>query len=140
MGTAKTLEANGGSCASGSIAAADDANYVQSSDGADFPDADVFLSLSYTTATGVEGKNVNILYAEHNVDGTSDEQDPETNYKPKILCSFTVNDVTATQYFRKTVRDVPREMKCWLHNDSTGQTISAGWVLKFIPRSYKAAA
>ncbi len=138
-GTSKTLEANGGSCATGSIAAADDSSYNRSTDGSNYPDAEVVLSLAYATATGIEGKIVNILYAEQNVSGTNDEQAPETNYKPKVLCSFAVNDVTATQYFRKVVRNVPAEFLAWLHNDGTGQTISAGWTLSIIPRSNKAA-
>ncbi len=138
FGTAKTLEANGASIANNALAQADDANYDQVSDGASFMYADFVASFTYATAP-TEG-TVLALYARPlDIDGTNDAEVPETTRSTMFVGSFVVNNVTTTQYATLLERQVPKLAAYYLHNNGTGQTVSAGWTLKVTPRSYKAA-
>lgn len=132
LGTQKTLEANGASIANNAVAQADDANYVVATDSSSYPDAEFQLSVTFAVAP-TENTTVDLYAQELNFDGTNDEQAVEATYKPKYITSFVVNNVTTAQYLNRRVRNVPRDAAYWLHNNGTGQTISAGWTLKVVP-------
>lgn len=135
LGTALTLEANGASIANNAIGVADDDSYSRATDGSDAPDGYFVFSGAFGTAP-TENTTLDIYYQELNISGTNDEQTPETTYKTKYACSLTVNNVTTTQYLKsRLVRDVPPEFSASLYNNATGQTLSAGWTLVFVPQT-----
>jgi len=131
-GTQKTLEANGASSASASFTQADDAN-VASADTGDYPDADFALTLTFGTAPAAN-KTVGLYVQPLNVDGTADEPTPDANYKRHFVGAFVPDAVNTSQTLWLRAYDLPKEYACWLEN-SAGQTINAGWVLKVTPRS-----
>lgn len=139
LGTPKTLEANGASIANNTLAQANDASYSISSDGAYYPDAKFVLSATFGTAPA-EG-TVLALYARPlYIDGTNDAEVPETTRPTVFIGTFTVNNVTTAQYIELIAQDVPWNAAYYLHNNGTGQTLSAGWTLKVTPFTVEAAA
>lgn len=139
FGTQKTLEANGASIANNALAQADDANYDIAADGAYFPDAEFVLTATFGTAP-TEG-TVLALYARPlDVDGTADTEVPEAARPTVFVGSFVVNNVTASQTMTLRAYDVPTKASYYLHNNGTGQTVSAGWSLKVTPRTVGPAA
>lgn len=136
LGTQKTLEANGASIASGAVVQANDANYVISTDGGNYPDAEFVLTAAFSVAP-TEGSGLSLLARPLNVDGTSDTEVPEVGRPTYYVDTFVVNNVTTSQTMWVFARDVPRDAEYYLYNNGTGQTVSAGWVLKVTPRSYE---
>lgn len=138
-GNSKTLEANGGSITNNSVVQADDDTYGIVGDGSNYPDAEFTATFTFSVAP-TEG-TVLALYARPlDVDGTTDTEVPEAARPTKFIGSFVVNNVTTLQAAQTLARDVPTLASYYLHNNATGQTVSAGWTLKVKPRSYKAAA
>jgi len=140
-GTSKTLEANGASIINNNVDQANDANYSPSTDGADYPDAEFVLSITFATAP-TENSTIVLLVRPVNIDGTSDSEVPEngaTTFKGQYVGTFVLNNVTTTQYARLIAYDVPPTGDYFIWNNNTGQTISAGWTLKVRPRTYKPA-
>lgn len=78
------------------------------------------------------------LYAVRAVDGTNYEDGSDT-VRPApdaYVGSFWVRNVTSSQ--RMVIRDRPMPpglYKCIIHNNGTGQQISAGWTLKVRPHN-----
>lgn len=139
LGTQKTLEANGGSIANNALAQADDANYSVVSDGAYYPDAEFVLTATFGTAP-TEG-TVLALYARPlDVDGTADTELPEAARPTVFVGTFVVNNVTSAQTMILRAYDLPMLAAYYIHNSGTGQTVSAGWVLKVTPRTVGPAA
>lgn len=139
FGTPKTLEANGASTANNTISQADDASYGVVADGAYYPDAKFVLSFAFGTAP-TEGTVIALYARPLNISGTNDAEVPETARPTVFIGSFVVNNVTTTQYAELLARDVPWEADYYIHNNGTGQTISAGWTLTVTPFSVKPAA
>lgn len=137
-GTTKTLEANGASIANNTLTQADDATYGTVADGGSFPDADFALAFAFSVAP-TEGTVLSLYARPLDVDGTSDTEVPEVTRPTRFIGSFVVNNVTTTQYAQLTAQDVPKLASYYLHNNGTGQSVSAGWTLKVTPRSYSAA-
>lgn len=131
-GTQKTLEANGASCANNAIVTADDATYSIAADGSGAPDARFALSVTFSVAP-TENSTIDLYAQELNFDGTNDAQAVEATYKPRYICSFAVNNVTTLQCLLARAQSVPSDATYVLHNNGTGQTISAGWTLKVLP-------
>ena len=139
FGTVKTLEANGAAIANNALAQADDASYDLVADGAYYPDADFVLTGTFATAP-TEG-TVLALYARPlDVDGTADTEAPETTRPTVFIGSFVVNNVTTTQTMTLRAYDLPTKADYYVHNNGTGQTLSAGWTLKVTPRTVAPAA
>jgi hypothetical protein len=141
LGTEKTLEANGGSCASAAIVQANDATYGIVADGASFPDAEFALRCQWATITSIENKTIDLYARELNFDSTNDAIAPTATFTHKYINSFRISAVAANtdQYMHLVAREVPREAEYYIIN-SSGQTISSGWTLKVTPRSNKPAA
>ena len=136
IGTAKTLEASGASITAGSVVQADDANYVLSSDAANWPDAEFYLTAAFGTAP-TEGRPINLLARPLDIDGTNDAEVPEANRPTQYIGSFIVNNVTTTQYMQLqgvVAYDLPRNAAYYLHNGAD-QTLSSGWKLVVVPRN-----
>jgi hypothetical protein len=132
IGTPKTLEANGASITNNAIAQADDATYGVFTDGGSYPDAKFVLSATFGTAPS-EGTTIALYAQPLDIDGTSDADIPETTRPTVFVGVFVVNNVTTTQYIELLASDVPWLASYYLHNNGTGQTISAGWTLKVTP-------
>lgn len=138
LGTPKTLEASGGSITSGSVVQANDANYSISADGAYYPSAKFVLGFTFSS-TPAEG-SVLALYARPlDVDGTNDTEVPESTRPTVYIGSFVVNNVTTAQYAELVADIVPWAAEYYVHNNGTGQTVSAGWTLKVTPCTVKPA-
>lgn len=139
VGTQRTLEASGASCATGSLVQADDASYGVVADGSSYPDAEFALTVTYSVAP-TEGTLISLYARVLNIDGTADTDAPEAARPGYVLGAFVVNNVTSAQNLVCYAQKVPREFDCYIHNNGTGQTISAGWVLKVTPRGRGPAA
>ena len=134
LGTTKTLEANGDSTANNVITLVEDEGYSISADGANAPDADFVLSVTFGTAP-TENSSVALYARELNIDDTADADAPAATYKPRYIGVFIVDNVTTTQHLKLRATDVPSEADYYIFNNATGQTISAGWTLKVTPRT-----
>lgn len=132
VGTQTSLETSGASIANNAVLAATTAYDISAN--ANAPHVDAVLAVTFATAPTIN-TTIDLYAAEQNIDGTSDEQAPTATYKPKYIASFTVNAVTTAQYLNKFIRNVPRNAIYTLHNNGTGQAISAAWTLKFTPRT-----
>ena len=138
-GTQKTLEANGASIANNALAQADDAGYSVSADGAYFPHARFVISATFGTAP-TEGTTLALYARPINIDSTNDSEVPETTRPTRFIGTFAVNNVTTAQYIDLIAFDVPWEADYYVHNNGTGQTLSAGWTLKVTPFTYEPGA
>ena len=139
LGTIKTLESSGASVANAAMSLATTATYGIVADGASYPDADFVLSATFGVAPTVN-TTIDLYAQELDIDGTSDAQVPTTTYKQRYIGSFVVNAVTTAQPLKLRADDVPLVASYYLHNNATGQTMSAGWTLKVTPRTYGPAA
>ena len=139
LGTTKTLEANGASIANTAMGQANDATYSITADGAGYPDADFVLNAAFGTAPTIN-TTLDLYAQELDIDGTSDAQVPTTTYRPRYIGSFVVNSVITAQSLKLHAYDVPLVASYYLHNNATGQTMSAGWSLKVTPRTIGPAA
>jgi hypothetical protein len=140
-GTAKTLEASGASIANNAVVQANDATYDVAVDGGGFPDAEFYLTCAFTTAP-TENTTIALYARPLDIDGTNDAEVPEAGRPTIPIGTFTVNDVTTTQYILLNnvyAMDLPAKADYYLYNNGTGQSVSAGWKLVIKPRTRKAA-
>jgi hypothetical protein len=137
-GTRKVLEASGAAITNNALALADDATYDVVNDGLSYPDAQFILTGTFAVAPA-EGAVLSLLARPLAVDGVNDTQVPETTRPTRVMGSFVVDNVTTPQTIEFTVTDVPQKAAYYLYNSSTGQTLSAGWVLSVKPKTYKVA-
>ncbi|MDR1995148.1 hypothetical protein [Azonexus sp.] len=127
----KTLEANGAAIANNAIVQAAAASYDVSADGGAYQDARFGLSFTFGTAP-TEG-TVLALYAQPlDINGGNAEA-PKATRPSVFVGSFVVSNVTTTQYAELIARDVPWKANYYLHNNGTGQSVSAGWKLTVTP-------
>lgn len=140
-GTPKTLEANGGSVTSDTVAQANDASYGIVADGASFPHALFVLTFTLASTTSVQNKTINLYARALDISSTNDAESPESgaNYKGRFIGAFVVNDSGSAQYADVEAFDVPRKADYYIDNQ-TGQTINSGWTLVVTPFSYKPGA
>lgn len=133
LGTPKTLESNGASISNNALMLADDANYGVVADGANYPDAKFVLGNAVFSVAPTENALLSLYARPLDIDGTSDADVPETTRPTVFIGNFVVNNVTTPQYLELLAQDVPWNASYYLHNNSTGQTLSAGWTLKVTP-------
>lgn len=139
VGSSKTLEASGSTISSGSVVQADDASYTLSSDAANWPDAEFYLTGAFTTAP-TEGRAINLLARPLDIDGSGNHAEvPEAARPTWYVGSFIVNNVgsSTTQYMQLqggVAYDLPRKANYYLHN-GTDQTLNSGWKLVVVPRN-----
>jgi len=138
-GTQKTLEASGAAIVNNTLAQADDASYSIATDGNYYPDARFVLTGTFATAP-TENTTL-VLYARPlNIDGTADADAPETTRPTQYIGVFAVNNVTTAQSLVLMAQNVPWEANYYIHNNGTGQTLSAGWKLLVTPCTIGPAA
>lgn len=138
LGTTKTLVSSGAALSNNTMSAASAATYGVVADGASYPDAVFVLTGAFALAPTVN-TTLDLYARELGIDGTLDAQVPTTTYRRRYVGSFPVQATTASQSISISAVDVPLLAEYYLHNNATGQTISAGWTLKITPRSYKPA-
>jgi len=141
LGSSKTLEANGASVTTDTVAQANDATYDIINDGAYYPHGIFCLSFTIATTTSIQNKTINLYARALDVDGTNDTQAPESgvsNFKGAFIGSFLVNDIATIQYAECRAYDLPLLAEYYIDNQ-TGQTISSGWTLKVRPLTFKPA-
>lgn len=134
-----TLEANGASIASGAVGVADDLVPYTSTNTGDFPDAVFSLTCAFG-GTPQAGTVISLFIRPHNIDGAADQPAPSATYQHMLVGSFMHDGTSASQTLYCEARDLPKEGQAYLLNNTTGQTLSAGWVLKATPLSYMPAA
>lgn len=134
LGTQKTLEGSGASTANNTIAQANDATYRVATDGANYPDAEFVLVGTFSVAP-TEGTMIGLYARPLNVDGSFNTEPPEATRPTYYVGSFVVNNVTTQQAMMLRAEDLPLEAEYYIHNNGTGQTLSAGWTLKIMPRT-----
>lgn len=139
LGTPKTLEANGASIVNNALAQANDATYGIAADGAYYPDAKFVLAATFATAP-TENTTLALYARPINIDSTNDAEVPETTRPTVYIGIFAVNDVTTAQYIELLAYNMPWEAEYYLHNNGTGQPLSAGWTLKVTPCTIGPAA
>lgn len=138
FGSSKALEANGASTTNNSVTQANDASYGVVADGSYFPHARFVLGATFATAP-TEGTVISLLARPLNIKSNSDTEVPEATRYTQWIGAFVVNNVNTLQYMQCIAYDVPWEADYYIHNDATGQTISAGWTLDVMPFSFKTA-
>lgn len=131
-GTTKTLEASGGSITSGSVVAADDANYDTVTDGEGSPNAEFTLGFAFSVAP-TEGTTLALYARPLDIDSTNDSEVPEATRPTRFIGAFVVNNVPTAQYAILVGRNLPKLATYYIHNNSTGQTVAAAWTLKATP-------
>jgi hypothetical protein len=134
FGTQKTLGSGGTAFGSGSTIQASTAGYSAETDGAGFPDAEFSLSFTYSSAP-TNGSVISLLARLKNIEGTNGAQGPD-----RYIGNFFVSNVITTQYAAAFAYSIPADADYFLYNTQTGQTVSAGWVLKVKPMTFSVAA
>jgi hypothetical protein len=130
-GTAQTIEANGASIANSAVGAADDLEYDTVTHGEGSPDVEMVLSCAFGTAP-TEGAQVTVAARPLDVISTNDTEASEATRLTMVVGAFTLNNVTTTQYIFSRAYGLPKKASYSLLNGG-GQTMSAGWVLTFVP-------
>lgn len=133
-GTPKTLEASGAAIANNTLAPADDATYDIFVDGAGYHDAKFVISATFATAP-TEGTTLALYAQPLDIDGANSADVPEITRPQVFVGVFVVNNVTTAQYIELLAENVPWKASYYLHNNGTGQSVSAGWTLKVTPVS-----
>lgn len=131
-GTEKTLSTTIGAIANNAISGA--CGTYSASDTSDYPDADFVLVVAFGTAP-TERTSIDLLVRPLNVQSASDADAPQATYRPHLLGSFIVDNVTTSQVLFLRAYDLPREGELYLYNNGTGQSTSANAELYMKPRT-----
>ena len=129
-----TLEASGASGASDNFIAADDAD-LTSANHSDY----LFGDFALTCVLGGAPTNavINLYRRDLNIDGAADDAVPSTTYARTYVGLFAIPVSDSGTY---SLTDVPLTQDCEFYiENKTGQSLSAGWVLKVTPKSYAPA-
>lgn len=132
--SAVTLESSAASLANNTMSAAMASAYDVVANGGGAPDADFVLSCQFATAPAA-GTTIDLYAQDLDIDGTGDARPPTTSYRERFVGSFVIDNTTAAQYLRLSAYDVPPKAAYYLHNNGTGQTMSAGAKLVAVPRT-----
>lgn len=139
IGTPKKLESSGAAIANNTIAQANDASYSIVTDGAYYPDARFVLTGTFSVAP-TENTTLALYARPLDIDGTADADAPEITRPVQYIGVFLVNNVTTAQSLVLMAQNVPWEADYYIHNNGTGQILSAGWTLMTTPCTIGPAA
>lgn len=133
------LESAGASAASNAIVAADDTS-LASANHSDYPLADFALTCDFGAAVA-PGTYVSLYRQDFDITaGGADAPAPATTYLQKLIGVFALpsgQSASATY----PCPDVPLSRVCKFSiENKTAQNLSAGWILKATPKSFKPAA
>jgi len=136
-GTQDTVTSSSSSVADGVLSVAGDITTWTNDDDATI----AAIIFEGTFATAPDANSSVHLYARlMNIQSTNDAEAPDvTNFEPKYLGSFPLNDVTSAQYAPIDIRlpnqKTSQEYDFYIKNGG-GQTLSAGWDLYITPKTY----
>lgn len=137
-GSVVTLELSGAAISSGAMGVANDQAYNRANSGY-YPDASFALICSFG-GTPTENSVITLCAQLLNIDGgTKNTLAPEPTRLGRVIGNFVVDNTASEQPMELTAYDLPLNAMYYLYNNATGQSISAGWVLKVTPRTIKAA-
>jgi hypothetical protein len=134
-----TLEGNGASQAANNFVAA--SNQSNSTNHGDFPLGDFALECAFGATIG-NGTTVNLYRCDQGIIGSNNAVAPSALNPRLFVGSFGVPDTQAAN----SVIDIPLDSvplgktAAWYIENKAGQTLSATWVLKMTPKTYKPGA
>lgn len=137
-GTTTTLASSGGSITSGAApvlagtASLDLGAYTAP---ADYPNVRFVLAATMASGSGIEGKVVELIARDLDVDGTGDTEAPTATFRFRTVGMFLLKGVATLQYMVCDVYDAPRKADFYLFQGST-ITLNAGWTLKATPFTF----
>ena len=103
----------------------------------DAPQASVTALIDYAVAPDVNSV-VNLYLRPLNTQSTNDQEIPDANFTHTYVGSFPVNDVTTNQYITIDISlpngQTSQQYEFYIEN-STGQTIQAGWDIYVTPKT-----
>lgn len=131
-GTQKTISTTIGAVTNNAISAA--CGTYSATDTLGYPDADFVLVVAFGTAP-TERTSIDLIVRPLNVQSTSDADAPQATYRPHLLGSFVVDNVTTSQVLFLRAYDLPKEGELYLYNNGTNQSTSANAELYMTPRT-----
>jgi hypothetical protein len=137
-GSQLTLEASGGSAASGGMVAADDASF-NSANSSMYPLADFVLYCGFGAA--VAAVTVDLFRQDLAIDSTNGALAPTAStYEQTYVGSFAIKSgQSAAAYY--PLASVPLTANCQFSiKNSSAQTLAAAWTLKATPKTMAPAA
>lgn len=137
-GTPVVLESNGATVSNNNVGVASIATYSVATDGGGYPDAKFVFGGGFGGVV-TDNSTIVLLARPLNISGTNDAEVPQNGaltFKGLILGSFVLRSTASAQYAELIVEDVPAEAEYYVWNNLTGQTLSLGWGLTIIPRTY----
>jgi len=135
FGTQDTVTSASSSILSGAFSVAADITAWTNDD--DAPMANIVLKVAFAVAPDAYSR-IKLYARPINVQSTNDQDTPDGNFLQVILGSFSLNNVTTTQYIPIEVTlpngKSSQEYEFYIQNGG-GQTISAGWSLYVTPKT-----
>ena len=135
FGTQDTLGTSSATVADAAFSIAGDLSTWTNDD--DAPMASVTALLDWSVAPDANSA-VNLYLRPLNMVSTNDGDVPDANFQHMYVGSFPMNDVTTNQYITITISlpnyKTSSEYEFYIEN-STGQTIQAGWDLYVTPKT-----
>ena len=135
FGTQDTLGTTSATVADAAFSIAGDLSTWTNDD--DAPQASVTALIDYAVAPDVNSV-VNLYLRPLNTQSTNDQEIPDANFTHTYVGSFPVNDVTTNQYITIDISlpngQTSQQYEFYIEN-STGQTIQAGWDIYVTPKT-----
>ena len=136
FGTQDTLGTSSAAVADAAFSIAGDLSTWTNDD--DAPRASVTLLANYSVAPDANSV-INLYVRPLNIQSTNDQEIPDANFTHTYVGSFPVNDVTTAQYVAIDI-SLPnayasQQYEFYVEN-STGQSLPAGWDLYVTPKTY----
>lgn len=135
-GGAVSLSTTIGALTSGSTVGAAGSLDLTGLSPANYPHVKFALTITFSTATGIENKVVELLARPLNIDGTTDQDAPTATYRHKIVGTFRLRNSTSAQTIDCEVFDADPNAEYYVYQES-GQASSANAVLKAIPFTFE---
>ena len=135
FGTQDTLGTSSATVADAAFSIAGDLSTWTNDD--DAPVASVTALIDFSVAPDANS-SVNLYLRPLNTQSTNNGDVPDANFQHMYVGSFPMNDVTTNQYITITISlpnyKTSSEYEFYIEN-STGQTIQAGWDLYVTPKT-----
>jgi len=136
FGTQDTLGTSSAAVADAAFSVAGDLSTWTNDD--DAPRASVTLLANYSVAPDANSV-INLYVRPLNIQSTNDQEIPDANFTHTYVGSFPVNDVTTAQYVAIDITlpnaYTSQQYEFYVEN-TTGQSLPAGWDLYVTPKTY----
>lgn len=131
-GLVTIANANGPSTTNGAMSTAAGTYDLTALTPANYPDLELILTATLASASGTDGRTIDVHIRPLDVDGTTDVNAPTTGNRTGFVGAFQMLSSNASQVQRFVARDVPLKGEVYVFNDA-GVTLSANWTLKALP-------